>query len=59
MLVVIIRNCVVDVDKYSWHLATSRMNVTSMILNDVADEPRLVSSSGMEVLAMHTNSCGR
>jgi len=35
-----------------------RMDVMSMISNNVADEPRLVSSSGMEVLAMHTNSCG-
>ena len=35
------------------------MDVMSMISNDVADEPRSVSSSGMEVLAMHTNSCGR
>jgi len=30
-----------------------------MVLNDVADVPQLVSCSGMEVLAMHTNSCGR
>jgi len=29
-----------------------------MISNDVADVPRLVSSSGMEVLVMHTHSCG-
>jgi len=54
---VIIRNYVVD--EYSWHLATSRMDVTSMISNDVADEPRSVSGSGMEVLVMHTDSCGR
>jgi len=34
-----IRNSVVD--EYSWHLATSRMDVTSiMISNDVADVPR-------------------
>ena len=54
---VIISNCVVD--EYRWHLATSRMDVTSMISNDVMNEPRSVSSNGMKVLAMHTNSCGR
>ena len=40
-------------------MATSRINVTSMISNSVADEPLSVSSSGMEVLAMHINPCGR
>jgi len=41
------RNCVLD--EYRWHLATSSMDVTSMISNDVAGVPRSVSSSGMEV----------
>jgi len=54
---VIIRNCIVD--EYIWHLTTSRMDVTSMMSNDVADKSRWVTGSGMEVLAMHTNSCGR
>jgi len=52
-----IRNCIVD--ECSWHLAISRMDVTSMVSNNIADVPRLVSSSGMEVLAMHTNFCGQ
>jgi len=30
-----------------------------MISIDVADVPCLVSRSGIEVLVMHTNSCGR
>jgi len=47
---VIISNFVAD--EYSWHLATSRMDVTSMISNDVMDEPRSVSSSGMEEMAI-------
>ena len=38
-----VRYCVVD--EYSWRLATGRMNITSMILNDVADVPRSVSSN--------------
>jgi len=52
-----IRNCAVD--EYCWRLATSRMNATSMISNDVADVPRSVSSSGMEVKAKKTDSCER
>jgi len=46
-----IRNCAVD--EHSWRLATSRMNATSMISNDVADVPRSVSSSGMEEMIQH------
>jgi len=38
-----VRYCVVD--EYSWRLATGRMNITSVILNDVADVPRSVSSN--------------
>ena len=41
-----IRKCVVD--EYSWRLATSRMNLTSIISNDVADVPQSVSSIGMK-----------
>ena len=36
------------VDEYSWRLATNRMNVTSIISNDVADVPQSVSSIGMK-----------
>jgi len=51
--------CICVVDEYSWRLSTSRMNVTSMISNDVVDVPRSVLSSGMEVKVKHTDSCGR
>ena len=51
-----IRNCVVD--EYSWRLATSRMDVTSMISNDVADVPRSASISGKEVKEKKKNLVG-
>jgi len=50
-------NCIVD--ECSWHLAIRRMDVTSMVSNNIADVPRFVPSSDMEVLAMHTNFCGQ